>query len=69
MEDERITDEDLETVQYFWEEKGDVTWWIDWKKKLPLMRIQYPELVDAVERYHIVRRTLSAVIKGICEGG
>jgi len=66
METEKITDEDLDMVRYFWEEKGDVTRWVQWKEKLPLLRKQYPELVDAVDRYRIAVLTLSAVIKEVC---
>lgn len=65
MENEKISDEDLLAIQFFWEERGSVTRWCDWEKKLPLLRKQYPELVDAVGRYHLARNVLSATVKAI----
>lgn len=64
--EEVITEQDLASIRFFWEEKEDVERWIQWKDKLPLLREQHPELVDAVERYRIAKLTLSAVVKGVC---
>ena len=61
----KLTEEDVDTIKYFWLEKGDLTRWVDWEKKLPLIKKQYPELIDAIERYEIAIKTLTAVVRGL----
>ncbi len=58
-----ITDEDLRVIQYFWEEKGDLTRWAHWEEKLPLLREKYPELVYAWEDHVKAEVLLNFIVK------
>ena len=60
---DRITEEDLNSIKYFWKYKGDPTCWCGWEKKLPALRAQFPEIVVAWENYQAAIRTLNACIE------
>ena len=60
---DRITEEDLNSLKYFWRYKGDITRWCDWEKKLPVLRVQFPEIVAARENYQTAIRILNACIE------
>lgn len=62
---QKLTSEDKSSIQYFWEEKGDLTRWTGWKEKLDIIKSEYPELVRAVENLTIAERTISAIVKVI----
>ncbi len=58
-----FTDSDYTMVEYFWEEKEDITRWCDWEKKKPLFARDCPEPIRAFNSYIIAKRTISAIIK------
>lgn len=60
---DEITEEDLNSIKYFWSEKGDLTRWCDWNKKLPALRRQFPEIVAAWESYQTAIRTMTACVE------
>ena len=35
---QKLTSEDKSSIQYFWEEKGDLTRWTGWKEKLDIIK-------------------------------
>ena len=61
----KLTDEDYSMLQYFWQEKGDVTRWSEWKEKKALFKVQHPELIDALNRYDSALRTLNIIVDNI----
>lgn len=59
---DEITEEDLNSIKYFWNEKGNPTCWIGWEKALPALRRQFPEIVAAWENYQTAERIVTACI-------
>lgn len=65
MTSQKLTPEDKSSIQYFWEEKGDLTRWVEWNHKIDIIKNEYPELIRAVENLTIAERTISAIVKVI----
>jgi hypothetical protein len=60
-----LSDEDIRSLQYFCQEKGDPTRWVGWEEKKGLIALQLPALMFAwlnlrqAERvFHDVARSL-----------
>ena len=62
---EELTQSDLDMVQYFWKEKGDLTSWSSWEEKKPLFQKYFPELVAAWDSLQTAERTLDAVVDSL----
>lgn len=60
-----ITDEDKETIKYFFIEKGDVTRWTRWDDKKGEIEKEFPELIDALKRLDIAERTAVAIVNNL----
>jgi hypothetical protein len=60
-----ITYDDINMLEYFFTEKGSVTYWTQWKKKKELFFEQYPELRFAMENLDAAKRNLKAVVANI----
>lgn len=60
---DEITEEDLNSIKYFWNEAGNPTCWIGWEKALPALRRQFPEIVAAWESYQTAIRTMTACVE------
>lgn len=58
-----ITRSDLDMLVYFWEEKDDVTRFVDWERMQPELREKHPEIIKAWADYQTSRRTLTAVLR------
>lgn len=42
-----VTEDDLNSMYYFHFEKGDITRWISWEERKPVIENQFPELIQA----------------------
>lgn len=62
-EDYKLTQEDLDSLCYFWTHKSDLTRWSGWERAQPALRRQFPEILAAWENYIVGGRTLTAVLK------
>ena len=58
-----LTEEDLNTLRYFWEEKEDLECWTGFDREA--LATQYPEILKAWDDYKLSRRTLTAVLRGL----
>lgn len=65
-----MTSDDLHSIRYFWEEKGDPTCWVGWEAAKPDLRKCYPEVFAAWEAHletwaaHLeARRALSSALR------
>ena len=61
----KITEEDLNLIRYFWEEKGDLTRWHAWEEKSASLWKEYPVLMSAWEQYIRAYTVLNAVVKDL----
>ena len=55
--------DDLRSLHYFWETKGDITCWISWDRSKADLRKDNPEVFGAWEKYLESRRALSAALR------
>lgn len=62
----KITDEDRGCLEYFHEEKGDITRWCDWEDMKPVFQEEHPELITAMESVRIANLTLNSIVKVVC---
>ncbi|AAQ96526.1 hypothetical protein [Vibrio phage VP16T] len=60
-----ITPEDLDTMKYFIEEKGDVTRWVDWDEKKDAIFALHPELRRALNDLELAELRLAQALEGI----
>ncbi|AAQ96587.1 hypothetical protein [Vibrio phage VP16C] len=60
-----ITPEDLGTMKYFIEEKGDVTRWCDWDEKKAAIFELYPGLRRALNNLELAETQLRHELEGI----
>ena len=65
MCEDSVTEEDINSITYFWEEKGDLEAWIDWEKRKPIIERERPEIVQAWSDYQLSISTLDAVVKSL----
>jgi hypothetical protein len=59
-----LTEEDLNMLDYFWNQKEDIERWSSWKERRPIIQQSHPEIVRAWDDYQTARRMLTAVIAG-----
>lgn len=57
-----LTSEDLNALVYFWRDKGDLTRWVEWKTKLPLIERAYPEIMWAMRALQRAEDAMDAAI-------
>lgn len=60
-----LTNSDLRSLVYYWQEKGDITRWVSWEEKKPLIKARFPEIVDALERFKSAEKTLDILIQNL----
>ena len=63
----KLTEEDISCLQYFHQEKRDMTRWVGWEEAAPLIKEQYPHLWDAHQRMLSAERTLDIIVKSLDE--
>lgn len=61
----RLTNHDRRMIVYFHQDKGDVTRWSYWKRCLPAIESEYPELIKALRDYEAAKNILDLVIAKI----
>lgn len=61
----KIEEEDYDMLQYFHEEKGDMTRYAQWDALLPLLKVKHPELITAMRNLRAARRTLDAIVANL----
>lgn len=60
-----ITEQDINMIIYFAEEKGDIERWSEWESRKEEIGKVYPELIPAIKAKVIAERTLQAIINSI----
>ena len=60
-----ITDEDLRSVRYFIEEKGDVTRWTDWDEKKAAIFALHPDLRLALNNMEVAELALKHALENL----
>lgn len=60
-----LTQEDIETLKYFWNEKEDIERYSDFEKIKPQLKKQFPELLKAWNNYKVSIKIMNAVIDSI----
>ncbi|HEC72396.1 MAG: hypothetical protein ACTSW7_01455 [Candidatus Thorarchaeota archaeon] len=60
-----LTEEDINSIQYFLLEKGDVTRYVCWEEIRHSVKRHFPELIDAIKRLESAERTLNAIVKNL----
>ena len=60
-----MTDEGINMVTYFWQEKQDLERCIDWQKRKPIIAESHPELIKAWEDYKTSIKMMNAVVKSL----
>lgn len=60
--EDRLTQDDLNMVIYFHESYGDITRWIKWEERKPIVQRVHPELIKAMEDVKVAHRILNAVV-------
>ena len=58
-----MTSDDLHSIRYFWEEKGDPTRWVGWERTKPDLLKEHPQILWAWENYLETRRCLTEKIR------
>ncbi|MHA1676473.1 MAG: hypothetical protein ACTSU6_04775 [Candidatus Njordarchaeales archaeon] len=58
---------DYSSLQYFYEDKGDVTRWGDWEEQKLLIAVKHPEIIIALSNLDGYQRAADLIIKTICE--
>jgi len=60
-----LSGEDMQSLRYFYEEKGDMTRWTGWDDALPALKEYHPELLEAMRQLDIAERTLTAILRAL----
>jgi len=63
----KLTADDAAMLEFFYSERGDMSRWVEWDRVKPLIRKEYPEVLDALERLNVAERTLDAVVNKMVE--
>lgn len=58
----RLTQDDLSSFKYFYQEK-DVTRWCDWETKKHLFKEEFPEVIHQMEVHRIAKLGLDKLIR------
>lgn len=59
----KLTEQDLNDLQYFWKERGDLERMSSFKKLLPIIKEERPELFKAYNDYKVSVKILDDVIE------
>ena len=62
-----LTEEDVSIIQYFHQDKDDITRWAGWEECKQRIKGSHPELIQAIEQLTVAERTLNAIVKGLEE--
>lgn len=62
---ESLTDEQLQSLKYFWEEKQDLERYIDFERLKPQIKKEHPEILKAWNAYKESIKTMNSVINAL----
>jgi len=62
---EKLTEQQIYDLKYFWEEKGDLERFCDFELLKPQIQEQFPELLKAWYDYRTSIKILNAVVKSL----
>ena len=62
---EKLTEEQIYDLKYFWEEKGDLERLCNFEELKPKIQEQFPELLKAWNDYKTSIKIMNAVVKSI----
>ena len=65
MSRKTLTEEDINNIVYFWEERGDLERFTNWIRLVPILESQYPQVLKAWNDYKLAGKTLDLLIKGL----
>ena len=64
---EGLTEQDLDMLKYFWQEKEDLERFTDFEKLKPLLEKEKPEVLKAWNDYKAYKKILDIVMDNICQ--
>lgn len=59
----KLSDEQRESLRYFWEEKGDITRYCDFERLKPVLRDEFPEILTAWDNYQASIKAMDIAIR------
>lgn len=62
---EKLTEEQISYLKYFWEERGDIERYCDFEKLKPQIQEQFPELLKAWYDYKASIKIMDAVVESL----
>ena len=62
---EKLTEQDLNMLKYFWQEKEDLERFTDFEKLKPLLEKEKPEVLKAWNNYKSSKKILDIIIDNI----
>lgn len=62
---EKLTDEQISDLKYFWEEKGDLERYVYFEELKPQIQEQHPELLKAWYDYKTSIKIMDVVVKSL----
>lgn len=62
---EPLTQEELDMINHFHFDKGDITRWIGWEDTLPRVEVHHPHLLKAMKDVEIAERILNSVVRDL----
>lgn len=60
-----VTDEDRAMLDYFINEKGDITRWCRWEERKPVIAAEMPELIAALDAVDAAEQMLATIMRGV----
>lgn len=64
---DRVTREDIEMISYFLVDRGDITRWVYWEERKPIITKEFPELIAAINALEIAENTLNRIARNIVD--
>jgi hypothetical protein len=62
---DKLTDEQISDLIYFWKYKGDLERWSSFEKLRPQIQNEFPEVIKAWEEYKMSIRILDLIIDNL----
>jgi len=61
----KLTDEDVDMINYFWTEKHDLERWTKWNERFPVIKKAAPDLIIAYKNYKFYKKVVDALIRNL----
>jgi hypothetical protein len=62
-----VTESDINMIDYFLIDRGDITRWCAWEKRRPVIEKTFPELIAALNTHEVAKKTLARVARSIVD--